>query len=204
MKKGIGKYETKHLSWEELIRLRSCLEKDGYQEWKCMITLGVFFALRISDLLNLKWSTLRVDGEPVHSFEVYEIKTRNSKPKPRIITISEDGRKAIKELYLKTNPIGIKTFVFSPHRDKAASEKYINDALKKFFEMYSVDYKGNISSHLFRKTFGYHYAEMNEFSMESLVFLMKVLRHTTLQQTMVYLGIEDRQISKVYMNACSF
>jgi integrase len=203
MKKGIGKFETSHLKWDEFTRVISELRQDGDVKWMCTMALCTFFALRVSDLLTITWEQVRKNGLIVDEFEIYEIKTKNSKPKPRIIPLSEDGKKMLQMLWDKTNPNGVHEFVFNNGSlSKPTTHEYINYNLRRIFTRYKLDYTGNISSHLFRKTFGYRYAEINDFSAESLVYLNRIFRHKTIAQTMVYLGLETRQIKQAYFDVC--
>jgi len=199
MKIGLGQHVTSHLKWEEFRRVLDCLDKDGEIRWKCTIALGVFFTLRVSDLTAITWDQLWQDGQPVKTFEIWEKKTRNTKITPQKITLSQDAIGFIQELHDYSS---VQKYVFSPHFNKPATERYINYNLKRIFEKYNVQYHGCVSSHLFRKTFGYRYAEIKDFSAESLIHLNRVYRHKTVAQTMTYLGINKMQIADVFREVC--
>jgi integrase len=204
MKKGVGQFETKHLKWDEFRRVLKCLEQDGDIQWKCLLALGVFFALRVSDLVEIKWSDIWKDGKPVKSFEVWEIKTRRKKTKPRVITLSQDAQDLIQELRDACNPYDYREYVYNSlsRADSISDVRWVNKNLKRIFVKYNVDYDGLVSSHLFRKTFGHQYAKIHNFSAESIIHLNQVFRHSSIRDTMVYLGINNTQIAGVYVDVC--
>lgn len=199
MKKGLGKYTTAHLKWPEFTRLISEMQQDGDYFWRGTLILGVFFSLRVSDLLSLRWTDVLEKGEIKSQIRVFERKTKKSKPTPRVITISEDGKKALLQLR-KHYPH--REYIISPHFRGQATSHWLNKHLKRKFQQYSVDYDGNVSSHLFRKTFGYRYAEVHNFSHESILYLNKIFRHSTLEYTLRYLGLESRAVAQAYHEVC--
>lgn len=196
MKKGKGKYITDRLRWPELLRLikesRESDSRDRY--WSNVITLGVFFNLRITDLLNLKWEQVRPNGEIAERFKIIEQKTK----KERTISISPECRKTLEEIARTDNFAGVKKYVISPHWNKTGSITWFNGHLKRMFAKYNIDYTGNVSSHLLRKSFGYRYAERKNFSSEALVYLNAIYGHSNMRTTLIYLGIEKREIEGAY------
>jgi integrase len=202
MKKGKGKYGTEHVEWVALKALTERLGDENEYFWKNTITIGVFLALRVSDLLNLRWADVIDEQGNIRShISVIEGKTKKSKTEPRIITLSEDGISAIRDMRERYNLHGSRSYLISPHTEKA-SDQWLNKHLKRIFEKYEVPYGANVSSHLFRKTFGYRYAQINDFSYESILYLNKIFRHSSLETTLIYLGLESKAIEDAYHSVC--
>ena len=85
----------------------------------------------------------------------------------------------------------------TPRKDAPITKQYINKVLKEWKEKYKLEV-GNISTHTFRKTFGrYVYEKMNH-SNESLVLLNRIFRHSSIQTTMIYIGIRDEEIKDIF------
>ncbi len=196
MKKGKGKYITDRLRWSELQRLIEELQKSDARDqyWSNVITLGVFFNLRITDLLNLKWEQVRPEGKIADRFKIIEKKTK----KERTISISPQCKEVLEQIAKTDNGTGIKKYVISPHWNRTGSITWFNGHLKRVFFEHDVDYAGHVSSHLLRKSFGYRYAELRDFSSEALVYLMALYGHSNMRVTMIYLGLEKRELEVAY------
>lgn len=153
-----------------------------------MIIMGLNTALRISDILNLRWSS-------VYDFEAKEFKTH-------IILVEQ-----------KTGKFSV---IFMNHNIRATLEDYRKDFLNRKGKIQKEDYlfchanknipisrvqafriikdaadhshiPGVISCHSLRKTFGYHAWKQGV----SPVLLMNIFNHSSYQITKRYLGIEQ-------------
>jgi integrase len=184
---------TERLEWAEFQRLLRALDEDADIRWKGFLAMAVSFSLRINDLMKIEWKQVW-NGGPVDWFDVVEQKTK----KPRKITINDKLKPLIIELHEAINPYDLKKYVFSRNGDKIETAKYMNNNLKRLFAKYNVQYQGGISSHLFRKTFGYRYCELKGFTWESITTLQKVFNHASPITTFIYLGIEQKVIDEVY------
>lgn len=186
---------TTRLTWSEFLRIAKHIKAEGDTMFYAVFVMGVFFALRQGDLLKITWRDIADEkGNIKPSFKISEQKTK----KEREITISGQGQEILSELWKKTNTSKLRKYVFSKHRDRQMSEIWINYNLKKYFEKFGAKYSGNVSSHLFRKTFGRHYWEENGSSEAALVKLQLLFGHSDIRKTMRYLGIEREEIAAMY------
>lgn len=193
-KRGRAK-TTSRLTWDEFVRIAGEIKKEGDHLFYAIFVLGVFFALRQGDLMKITWRDVATDQGIIRdSFIVSEQKTK----KQREITISSQGKEILKDLMNQTNSARLKKYVFSKHLHKMMCDKYVNYNLKKYFKKFGAQYSGNISSHLFRKTFGRHYWEQNNCSEAALVKLQLLFGHSDIRKTMRYLGIEREEIAAMY------
>ena len=69
--------------------------------------------------------------------------------------------------------------------------------LKTFRWKYRLPIR-RISSHTFRKTFGRYVYDLMGRTMEALILLSMIFKHSSPQVTMVYLGIRQEEIEGVY------
>jgi len=188
-------YRTSRLRWKQFTDLHTRLLEDQEYLLYSLVFLGVAFALRISDLLSIKWSdVIGEDGKPVKMLAVKESKTG----KIRKIKVSKEARDVLMLSYKHTNPTGFKEYLFSKKFNEPLNISFVNRSLKRVFKKYKIRYSGNVSSHLFRKTFGYRVWEKKGKTIEALVFLQAVFGHADIETTKRYLGIEEEEILGVY------
>jgi integrase len=176
------------LPWDEAIRLIRELGKEGDYKYQLLVTCGVFFGLRIYDILHLKWSDLLGKKETV----VIEHKTK----KRREITITDEVQQIITNAFLETNP-SRDDYMIQGLRGEPLTKQAINRKLKRLKKRYGLNIK-RISTHTLRKTFGTTLWEKSDKSYEVLLLLMNVYNHSSLAQTMRYLGITQEKIKDVY------
>lgn len=91
------------------------------------------------------------------------------------------------------------SYIFSSEKSegKPISIQYINRIAKTWKKKYKLNI-GNFSTHTFRKTFGRYVYEKRNRSNEALLELNRIFRHSNLQTTMIYIGITDDNIYKVF------
>jgi integrase len=156
-----------------------------------LIAVGVFTALRISDLLTLRYS----------QFENSDILTITEKKtgKTRRIKINPDLQGLISRIKEKIDPKDSDEFIFlNRYKTKPIDRSWVNCNLKRIFKKYEIEVEGNVSSHLFRKTLGNRVLKLNNYSNESIVLLMEVFQHSSMAVTKRYLGLREREIHDVY------
>lgn len=123
------KTTTTSIDWDVFKSLVSKLERDGNYKYCLLITIGVFTGLRISDLLQLKYSQF----EETNYLTVVEQKTK----KTRKIKINPDLKTSVmrlKDLSGVTNsdwPIFMNRYGTKP-----IDKSWINVNLKKIFKKY--------------------------------------------------------------------
>ncbi|HNS16416.1 MAG TPA: tyrosine-type recombinase/integrase [Bacteroidales bacterium] len=182
---------TTAMDWEDFRSLISKLERDGEYKFCLLITIGVFTGLRISDLLQLRYSQF----ENTDILTIQEKKTK----KTRRIKINQDLRTIFERIKIKMDVTDNSQYIFiNKYGTKPIDKSYVNVKLKEIIKRYGIAVEGNISSHLFRKTLGNRVLRMNNFSNEAVILLMELFSHSSPAITRKYLGIREREILDVY------
>lgn len=180
-----------YIEWNTAINLVHCLYKDKDYKMSLLIGCGIFFGLRISDILQLSWDMLLDDS----SFEVIEKKTQ----KRREIRINKVFQKHILDCYnaLLITDKSEKCFKSREHR--VYSIQRINMLLKDIKKKYSIKSVKNFSTHSLRKTFGRHVYERADSNGEmALVMLSELFNHSNIAITKRYLGLRKEEIMQCY------
>lgn len=182
---------TSFIEWNDFISLITRLENDKEYKFCLLISIGVFTGLRISDLLNLKYSQL-LNGDV---FVLTEKKTK----KERSIKVNSTLKDIVQRVYNKSSISNQDELIFlNKYGTKSIDKSYVNVKLKELFSKYRIKVKGNISTHTFRKTLGRRVVEVSNYSNESLVLLMELFGHSNMGITKRYLGITKDEIHNVY------
>ena len=185
------KTTTTSIDWDVFKSLVSKLERDGNYKYCLLITIGVFTGLRISDLLQLRYSQF----EDSEYLTVVEQKTK----KTRKIKINPDLKTSVMRLKDLSGVVDSDWSIFmNRYGTKPIDKSWINVNLKKIFNQYGIECEGNISSHLFRKTLGNRVLKLNNYSNESVILLMELFGHSSVTITKKYLGIREREVMSVY------
>ncbi|MFD2726287.1 tyrosine-type recombinase/integrase [Hyunsoonleella rubra] len=144
-----------------------------------LIICGINLGLRVQDLLGLTFEELR-SGE----LEIIEGKTK----KRRTLIVNDNINKALKSF--DELDMG---FCFKSQKQSVFSKQQVNRLMKKYF-------KGKVSSHSLRKTFGRRVWENDNESERSLVYLSEIFNHSSIQMTRIYLGIRQEELNEVYLS----
>jgi integrase len=182
---------TSSLDWDQFRSLISKLERDGEFKYCLLVAIGVFSGLRISDLLQLRFS----------HFDNTDIMTIKEKKtgKTRRIKINTDLKAIVNRVREKMKPKDPDQFIFlNRYGSKPIDQSWINVNLKRIFKKYGIEVEGNISSHMFRKTLGNRVLKLNNYSGESVILLMELFSHSSPAITKKYLGIREKEILDVY------
>lgn len=191
MSKSGQETTTSYMDWNNFIALITRLENDKEYKFCLLISIGVFTALRISDLLTLKYSHILGDDLLV----LTEGKTK----KVRSIKINSTLKDIVERIYIKSGISNKEQFIFlNKYGTKCIDKSYVNVKLKEIFLKYKIKVNGNVSTHTFRKTLGRRVVEVNDYSNESLVLLMQLFGHSNMGITKTYLGITKEEIHNVY------
>ena len=180
-----------YIEWNTAVNLVHRLYKDKDYKMSLLIGCGIFFGLRISDILQLSWDMLLDDS----SFELIEKKTQ----KRREVRINKGFQKHIWDCYnalLITNK-SEKCFKSREHR--VYSIQRINMLLKDIKKKYGIKSVKNFSTHSLRKTFGRHVYERADSNGEmALVMLSELFNHSNIAITKRYLGLRKEEIMGCY------
>jgi integrase len=185
------KTTTTSMEWDQFKSLISKLERDGEYKFCLLIVTGVFTGLRISDLLQLKFSQFT----GTDFLNITEKKTK----KERRIKINSDLKDIIERVKPKMNIVDDENFIFlNKYGTKPIDKSYVNVKLKQLFKKYDIHLEANVASHLFRKTLGNRALRLNNYSNEAIILLMELFNHSSPVTTKRYLGVRNSEIESIY------
>ena len=140
--------------WDKIQEIKSLLlSEEKYRDW-LMFSLGLNFALRISDLLKLKVSDVYdVDMSPKNRVVIREKKTE----KENILTITNGSRESLVQYHKLSRIKYSNDYIFKSRQggnkpiDRVQSYRIINNLVRR------VGLKDlNVGTHSMRKSWGYH------------------------------------------------
>jgi integrase len=155
-----------------------------------LVVLGVHTALRISDLLRLRWD------------DVYDFKNRRIRTN---VTITEKKTRKVKTFALNKDAVraltlfaeqGVRKGAFlieNPKTKKAISRIQAYRIIRAAAD--SLRFQTRVSCHSLRKTFGYH-AWKNGVSP---AIIMEIYNHSSLAVTRRYLGVTQDDKNSAYL-----
>lgn len=186
-----GSYTTAEpLEWNEAISFMNRLYDDGNFTISLLVGCGIFFGLRVSDILRLKWCDL-LSGD---TFILFEKKTG----KRRIIKINPKLKQHIKKCYEKIHPKHTEDLVFISKWGKP----YTTNRLNVMFKSFKFKYRLNIthfSTHSLRKTFAKRvYMMAGDRSEDALVKLSQMFNHVSTSITRTYIGLTQQVMMDTY------
>ncbi|BBA53255.1 putative recombinase (plasmid) [Fusobacterium varium] len=187
--------EVKRIKEKDLENIRKYLGEINKIGFLSFINIGVNVGLRISDLAQLRFEMINSNWEVT----IKEKKTR----KIRTIAFNKTCQKAIKELKAYYKSIGFSTkegYIFKSLSrynikykiDSPVSVNGISQEFHKLRDMLNIEYP--IGSHSLRKTWGYHVYK----GTLNIALLMKAFNHSSAEQTLKYICIEEENITKIY------
>lgn len=181
-----------YLPFDTATSLVRKLYKDGNYRMSLFIGCGIFFGLRVSDLLSLTWNQILTGEE----FIIYEKKT----DKRRVIRINAGFRGHIKDCYDALHIKNDSQPCFLNRYGSIISIQMINRHFKEIKVRYGLRIN-NFSTHSLRKTWARKIWE-NENALgrgeQSLVVLSEMMNHSSIAITRRYLGLRQQEIGQIY------
>ena len=179
-----------YLQWDSATTLVRKLYRDKNYRISLLIGCGIFFGLRISDLLRLTWNML-MNSEA--KFVLIEKKTG----KRREVKINKEFQKHIKDCYKALHIENMDEPCFLSIKGKPYSVQWVNLVLKELKDHYNLKIK-HFSTHSLRKTFGRKVFESSDNAELALVKLMELFNHSSIAITKRYLGLRQEEILETY------
>ena len=164
--------------------------KRGEMRNYTLIIMGASTALRIGDLLRLRWADVYDEVHKTFRSHVTIIEKKTKKTK--IIALNQQVLHALR-LYFPHRR-GDFIFVSNRKEDNAISRvqawRIIHTAVV------AVGVEGKISCHSLRKTWGYHAWTSKEISP---VVIMHIYNHSNYEVTRRYLGVAQDDLDRAYL-----
>ena len=171
-----------------------------------LFIVGINFGLRVSDLLQLRFSNL-IDDKCCFktTFPILEKKTKNTRKvrRNRYITINDAVIDAV-TLYLEhTEGVKLSDYMFRGesnrcgHENKPMHRNSVDRILKEVGDELGLGI--HMSTHTLRKCFAYHQMVMSNNDPRKLLLLQKMFGHSTAAQTLDYIGITSEEIADAYL-----
>ena len=179
-----------YLQWDSATSLVRKLYRDKNYRISLLIGCGIFFGLRISDLLQLTWEML-LDKDA--KFVITEKKTG----KRREVRINKEFQKHIKDCYSALDIQNLNELCFLSGKNKVYSIQWVNIVFKELRIKYNLKID-HFSTHSLRKTFGRKVFESSENAELALVKLMELFNHSSVAITKRYLGLRQEEILQTY------
>ncbi|WP_339227829.1 site-specific integrase [Oceanobacillus sp. FSL K6-2867] len=157
-----------------------------------LFTLGINSALRVSDLLSLKFEDIvDVNGKPVDYIKLRDTKTNKHNRLP----LTKKVKKAIAEHHMENFKGGRGDYVFCSRKgtnqpiQRQAAWKIIKDAAG------AVGVK-DVGSHSLRKTWAYHSYKAGT----DIVIIQDMLNHSAPSVTLRYIGITQDEKDRAVLS----
>lgn len=187
--------EVKYICKEDLKKLRKYFKSNDKVVILALINIGVNVGLRISDLSKIRF-------EDINSDYVVKLKEKKTK-KMREIKLNTVCQKSIEELKNYYETLGYskeRGFLF-----KSLNRKYVKELFDKPISTVSISKYLNqaktdlnitypIGTHSLRKTWGHTVYR----GTLDIALVMSIFNHSSAEQTLKYIGIEQEMINKVY------
>lgn len=191
----------------DIRRIKEYLLSNNRYRDNMLFILGINLGLRVSDLRSLRFSDLiNQDLTFKDTFPVFEIKTRNTRKnkKNRYLTINDAIVEAVTIYLENTDNVTLNDYLFRSMSNRGASKNEplhrnnIDRIIKGIAKDVGLTVK--VSTHTLRKTFAYHQMLASNNDPRKLLLLQKILGHSSVAQTMEYIGITDEEIHDAYMS----
>lgn len=148
-----------------------------------LFLLGIYTALRISDILTLKVKDLK----DKNYLKIREKKTQRKKLNERTIELNPLLKKELKK-YLKDKPAYEYVIKSRVGKNKPITRERAYMILKEAAQEFNLE---SLGCHSMRKTLGYHlYKKTN-----NLVLVQQALNHEDASYTLRYIGIEQDKVN---------
>ncbi len=164
--------------------------KRGQLRNYALIVVGTHTALRISDLLRLKWSD--VYDEERQEFCAHVTITEKKTSKTKTIALNKRVLCALRLLF----PHKRSEFIFASNRKSGKAISRVQAWRIIHETALAVGITGKIACHSLRKTWGYHAWTSGAVSP---VVIMHIYNHSSYEMTRRYLGVAQDDLDRAYL-----
>lgn len=163
-----------------------------------MFIIGINIALRVSDLISLKWSDVYNDNWEFNSGKKITPKKTSKYKKHILLAYNDAFKRAITEYREYVKPKNLNSYIFTTrqnpngHIKDGSVEEFIKKAASNVEIMY------DINTHSMRKTFARVRYDHSTDKSKTLVELMVVYGHASINATKHYICITEEEIEALY------
>lgn len=175
-------------SKEVINRMKELMSIDGKAKELLLFTIGINSALRVSDILRLRWKDLKGDV-----IKIKEKKTGKWKEIPITPAVMSVLEEEIPDWREKPDNEYIFTSESNRNKGQVWSRQYVWSFLRDYARR--AGWTEAVGTHTMRKTWGYH-AYQAGYPIE---LIQKALNHSSPAITLRYIGITREQIFDAYM-----
>lgn len=175
---------------QELRALAEYFRSRGEFRNYALIVLGVYTALRIGDLLELRWED--VYSRQRQQFRTHISLTEQKTGKHKEIALNEQAIEALRIYF----PYRKGSYIFASRNNtdrpitRTQAWRIVRDSAA------AVGVTGHISCHSLRKTWGYHAWNSGKVSP---VVIMDIYNHSNYEVTKRYLGVAQDDLDRAYL-----
>ena len=174
---------------EKILEVREFLRQKGSCH-ELLFVMGINTALRIGDLLSLSIGDVTDDeGKVLKVICLKEHKTGKQKQLP----VNDSLKNALSGYLVKYSSRKRNAPLFFSQKGGVMSRTHAWRILKAAGEAVGLQ---NIGTHSLRKTFGYHVYKNSD---ENIGLLQKLLNHSSVKDTLQYIGIDREKMDNTYM-----
>lgn len=163
------------------------LQKFNKMRNKTIFTILYSSGLRISELLNLKYSDI--------DFETRTMRIRGKGDKDRIVLFDNNAKEVILEynkLRNQDNPL----LIYNKNGDKLSS-RYVEVLIKKYAKVAGI--KKKVTPHILRHSFATHLLKHGV----DIRIIQQLLGHASLSTTQIYTSVDMESVKNIYDEARS-